>query len=265
MSSYFGLFKMTFKGELQYRAKALSGIVTQLFWGLLYIYLYTAFMGGKIIDGFSISQMISYVWIGQAFFVLRFADLPKNCAKEIENGDVCYKFVRPVDLYNQWFAEHFGYKLSATIIRCIPLLICAFILPGGINLTLPVSFSSFLVFLIALIIGAMMTSAISMISIFLTFKTLSAKGIITMMNAVCGVLGGMYVPLVFMPKGIQNVLGYLPFRFIFDLPARIYIGNIQPLEGLKLILIAIIWLAVLMFIGKMLIKLASKKTVIQGG
>lgn len=265
MRSYFGLFKMTFKGELQYRAKALSGIVTQIFWGLLYIYLYTAFMGGKVINGFSISQMISYVWIGQAFFVLRFSDLPKKCAKEIENGDVCYKFVRPVDLYNQWFAEHFGYKLSATIVRCIPLLVCAFLMPKSIRLSLPASFAGFMVFLLALLVGALMTSMISMISIFFTFKTLSAKGILTMMNAICGLLGGMYVPLVFMPQSIQNVLNYLPFRFIFDLPARTYIGNIAPLEALKLIWIAVAWLVVLMLLGKFLIKLASKKTVIQGG
>ena len=86
-----------------------------------------------------------------------------------------------------------------------------------------------------------------------------------MMNAVCGVLGGMYVPLVFMPQSIQNVLNYLPFRFIFDLPARIYIGNILPLEAFKLIGIAVLWLVALVVIGKCLIKLASKKTVIQGG
>ena len=81
MMSYFGIFKMNFKGELQYRSKAISGVVTQIFWGLMYIYLYTAFMGGKIIDGFSINQMITYVWLGQAFLVIRFLDLPKNCAK----------------------------------------------------------------------------------------------------------------------------------------------------------------------------------------
>jgi len=86
MQSYRGLFKMTFKGELQYRAKALSGITTQFFWGLLYIYLYTAFMKGDTIDGFSISQMCSFIWLGQAFFVLRYIDLPKKCAKEIYDG-----------------------------------------------------------------------------------------------------------------------------------------------------------------------------------
>lgn len=265
MSSYLGLFKMTFKGELQYRAKALSGVITQVFWGLMYIYLYTAFMGGKIIEGFSISQMISYVWIGQAFFVLRFQDLPKNCAKEIENGNVCYKFVRPVDLYNQWYAEHFGYKLSGTLIRCVPLLTVAFLLPGKMRLMLPPSFASFSLFVIALLLGAMLTSAISMITVFLVFKTLSAKGTASMVNTICGVLGGMYVPLVFMPQGVQNVLNYLPFRFIMDLPARIYIGNIPPSEAIYLIGIAIAWLIGLILLGKLLIKHAGKNTVIQGG
>lgn len=256
---------MTFKGELQYRAKALSGIVTQVFWGLLYIYLYTAFMGGNIIEGFSIPQMISYVWIGQAFFVLRFADLPKNCAKEIENGNVCYKFVRPVDLYNQWFAEHLGYKISSTIIRCIPLTIVAFLLPENMRLMLPTSVEGFILFVVALLLGALMTSAISMITVFLTFKTLSAKGTLTICNSVCGVLGGMYVPLVFMPQGLQNVLNYLPFRFIIDLPSRIYIGNISPVEALKLIAIAFVWLLILILIGKLLISKAGKNAIIQGG
>ena len=66
MKSYLGMFKMSFKGELQYRARAFSGILTQFFWGVMYVYLYTAFMGGNVIDGFSLPQMASYVWLGQA-------------------------------------------------------------------------------------------------------------------------------------------------------------------------------------------------------
>ena len=104
-----------------------------------------------------------------------------------------------------------------------------------------------------------------MISVFLTFKTLSAKGILTIINTVCGVLGGLYVPLVFMPQPVQNVLNYLPFRYIMDLPARIYIGNIPPLEALKFIGIAVVWLIVLIAIGKILIAKAGKNAVIQGG
>ena len=265
MKSYRGLFKMTFKGEIQYRAKALSGIATQFFWGVMYIYLYTAFMGGNIIEGFSISQMTSYIWLGQAFFVLRYMDLPKKCGKEIENGDVCYKFVRPVDLYNQWYFEHLGYKISATLLRFLPILIISFLLPNSLGLSLPVSLPAFLLFVVALCIGALMTSAISMMIVYLTFKTNSAKGTSTIVNTIAGILGGMYIPLPLMPEAIQNVLNYLPFRFVVDLPFRIYIGNIDIQTALMFICISVAWLIALIALGKLLLKSALKKIVIQGG
>lgn len=265
MNSYRGLFKMTFKGELQYRAKAISGVLTQFFWAIMYIYLYTAFMGNKLIEGFSIQQMISYVWLGQAFLVLRFTDLPKNCASEIENGNVCYKFVRPVNIYNQWFFEHLGYKLSATLLRFIPIVVVALILPNSIGLMLPVSLPAFLLFVLTLGIGALMTSAISMLIVCLTFKTLSAKGTTAIANTVCGLLGGLYIPLPLMPQTIQNILNYLPFRFITDLPFRIYIGNTGIIDALIFIGISLFWLVILIILGKLFMSKVLKKTVIQGG
>ena len=265
MKSYFGLFKMTFKGEVQYRAKALSGICTQLFWGLMYIYLYTAFMGGKVIEGFSIPQMVTYIWLGQAFFSMRFILLPNKCATEITNGNVCYKFVRPVDIYNQWFFEHFGQRLSATILRFFPIILITFLLPSSIGLTLPVSFTAFLLFLISLLIGCLMSVALSMLGVYLTFKTLSPKGSITIVNSITMLLGGMCIPLPLMPIAIQNVLMWLPFRYVSDLPFRIYIGNIPTMDALVQIGIALSWLIILIIIGKLLLKRALKNTIIQGG
>lgn len=263
--SYRGLFKMTFKGELQYRAKALSGVVTQFFWGVMYVYLYTAFMTGKIIDGFTISQMASYIWLGQAFFAFRYIDLPKGCGEEIKNGNVCYKFVRPLNLYNQWYVEHLGYKLSATLLRFAPIMIIALLLPSNIGLMLPTSFLAFLLFILALMLGALMTSAISMLAVGLTFRTLSPKGTSTMVNVITTILAGGYIPLPLMPKAMQNILSYLPFRFISDLPYRIYIGNIGLLSGLKFLAVGVAWLIVLILLGKLLIVKSTKKTVIQGG
>ena len=153
MKSYLGLFKMTFKGELQYRAKAISGVVTQLFWGFLYVYLYTAFMGGKVIDGFSIPQMATYIWLGQAFFALRYILLPQRCGAEITNGNVCYKFVRPVDIYNQWYFEHLGQKLSSTLLRFAPIVLITLFLPSHIGLSLPVSIEAFALFILSMAIG----------------------------------------------------------------------------------------------------------------
>lgn len=265
MKSYMGMFKMSYKGELQYRAKAFSGVITQFFWGIMYVYLYTSFMGGNLIEGFSLSQMASYVWLGQAIFALRYVDLPKNCAKEIENGDVCYKFVRPINLYNQWYFEYLGYKLSATLLRSPLIIVIALLLPAGIGLMLPVSFTALILFFISLILGALIISAISMIVVFLTFKTVSSKGTLSIVSTITGILGGLFIPLPLMPTALQNVLNYLPFRFIADLPLRIYIGSISLSSALMFIGIAVAWLVALVVLGKILLNKALKHTIIQGG
>jgi len=214
---------------------------------------------------FSIPQMVTYIWLGQAFFSMRFILLPSRCATEITNGNVCYKFVRPVNIYNQWFFEHFGQRLSATILRFFPIFIITLLLPSSISLSLPVSFTAFVLFFISLIIGCLLSVALSMIAIYITFKTLSPKGSVTIVNSITMLLGGMCIPLPLMPVAIQNVLVWLPFRYVSDLPFRIYIGNISTSNAIIQIGIAFTWLIVLIVLGKLLMKRALKNTIIQGG
>lgn len=265
MRSYLGLFKMTFKGELQYRAKALSGIATQFFWGLMYVYLYTAFMGGKVIDGFSIPQMATYVWLGQALFAMRYLGLPKNSARDIETGNVCYKYVRPISLYDQWYAEYLGEKISATMLRCLPILIVTFFLPKNVGMSLPVSLPAFLLFLVGMAIGFAMAVAFSMFAVYFSFITMSGKSAQAFVSVIVGLFGGTLVPIPLMPLGFQKVLNYLPFRYISDLPFRIYIGNVGLKEGAIALAIGLVWLVGLIMIGKLLIKSASRRVVVQGG
>lgn len=264
MSSYYGIFKMQFKGELHYRAKALSGIVTQFFFGLMYVYLYSAFMRGGL-PGFTVKQMASYVWLGQAFFAMRYVNTPKDVCRQIENGDVCYNFIRPLNLYNQWYFSYIGSTLAATLLRFAPVVIVAAILPSGYGLGLPVGGVEFLMFIVSLFLGLLINGAISMFAVYLTFVTQSSRGAPAIVNTITGVLGGMIVPLPLLPIGIQKVLNFMPFRFVSDLSFRIYVGNLDIKLALIQMLIGIAWLVLLVVLGKLLLKKALKNTIIQGG
>ena len=264
-NTYVSIFKMQFKGELQYRAKAISGIATQFFWGIMYIYLYMAFMSSDTIDGFTITQMASYIWLGQAFFALRYPGIHKNAGYEITNGNICYKFTRPINLYNQWYTEYLGEKLASTLLRFLPIIITSILLPTKYSLSMPANFTAFILFLISLIIGGLLCVAISMYSVYLTFITLSPKGTTTIVATIANLLGGAIIPIPLMPTSIQSILNFLPFRYISDLPFRIYIGNIGISDGLVQIAISIVWLIIIIVSGKLLIKNALKKTIIQGG
>ena len=62
-----------------------------------------------------------------------------------------------------------------------------------------------------------------------------------------------------------KITEYLPFRLIGDLSQRIYSGNINISYGLKSILLQIIWIIILIVIGKTIMNKALSKVSIQGG
>lgn len=262
-SSYIGIFKMQFKSEMQYRGKALSGIITQFFWGIMYIYLYKAFMKGGI-EGFSLSQMATYIWLGQAFFVMKCIHLNKRVPVEITDGNICYRFSRPLNVYSQWFAETLGQRCASSLLRSIPIIIVTIFLPAGLGLSAPASFIAFVLFVLSLSIGMLMANIFSMFSFNLVFLTMSQKSAV-LVNTFVGLFNGAYVPIPMLPNAMQNVLKWLPFGYISDLPFRIYCGNVDPKTAVFRILLGLIWLVVLVLFGQLITKKQLKNVVVQGG
>ena len=71
MKSYISYFKLKFKTGLQYRAAALAGMSTQIFFGLVYVAIYVAFYeSGSSNLPMELNELISYVWLGQCFYAL---------------------------------------------------------------------------------------------------------------------------------------------------------------------------------------------------
>ena len=68
---YLTVFRLRALQETQYRAAALGGLVTQVFFGLVYIFLYTVLYAGS--DPQALADTITYVWIQQMFFRMMFS------------------------------------------------------------------------------------------------------------------------------------------------------------------------------------------------
>ena len=70
MRSYLSYFKLKFITGLQYRAAALAGMSTQLFFGFMYISIYIAFYeSGSSNLPMKLDELINYIWITQSFFI----------------------------------------------------------------------------------------------------------------------------------------------------------------------------------------------------
>lgn len=263
---YLALFGMYAKQEFSYKGKAFWGLMAQLFWGATMVMIYTAFYEtGNGPSDFTITQIVSYAWLNQAFFVLIWMGQDSSITNLITKGDVAYEFIRPFDIYFNWYARLLSQKLVGASLRFFPIVLITIFLPAGVGLSAPASIWAFLLFIVALLLGTFLSSAVAMFINIFTFKTMSPKGVSTIIAVVYGLLGGSYIPIPLMPQVVQNIVNYLPFRYVSDLPFRLYVGNITPLNGLIFIGIQIVWIVALILLGKLCMKKCLRNVEVQGG
>lgn len=247
---------------LQYRAAAFAGLCTQLFWGLLKIMVFTAFYNqANNQESISLEQTICFIWIGQAFFLLIY-NIDKEIEWQIRMGHVAYELVRPLDLYWHWLSRAIAMRLVPTLMRCIPL----FILAGVIfHLPPPISFWSGLAFGLSSLLAIILSATITTLLTISLFWTLSGEGILRLAPHFMMLLSGLVVPLPFFPEWMQPFLHFQPFRFIVDIPCRLYTGMISIEDALPYISCQIVWIGAFILFGRLFMHRATKRLIIQGG
>lgn len=267
MMQYLYFFKLRFITNLQYRAAALAGISTQFFFGFIFVMVYVAFYkSSSSAKPINMEELVTYIWLGQAFYSLTYVYYrDKDFLGMIKNGDIAYELARPQNLYLKWYIKILAGKVSSALLKFLPILIVAFILPKPYNLSLPHSYISFILFLISLIFATILVTAIVTLFNTFVFFTMDEKGTIAILGVIAELFSGQIVPVPLMPKSLIFISSILPFRFIFDIPYRIYSGNININNSIISLFIQLIWIIVMISIGVIVQNKILKKVVVQGG
>jgi len=267
MKTYLSLMKIYFLNGLQYRVAALAGIATQFGFGFLYISVYLAFYRSNP-DAFpmEISQIVSYIWIQQAFlalFMMWFFEW--SIFNTITSGGIAYDLARPMDIYGKWFCQCIASRIARTVLRCLPLLLVAFLLPYPYKLILPPDILQFSLFLLSSLLALLVIAAFGMFIYISTIHTMNPVGIRAISAALSDFLGGHIIALPFFPDGFRQVAELLPFAAMQNMPLRIYSGNIAGIDAVYGIIFQVFWLIVLIVLGKLWMKTSLLKVIVQGG
>jgi ABC-2 type transport system permease protein len=267
MKKYLAIFRIRFANSLQYRVAALAGVVTQFAWGFMELLAFSAFYkANPAVFPMEFNQVVSYIWLQQAFlalFMVWFFEV--EIFDSISNGAIAYELARPIDLYNRWFCQSVANRLSKAVLRCLPILIVAFLIPAPFRMSLPQNAIQLTLFFVSLALGLCVVVAFSMLIYISTFYTLSPIGMRMMSAVIADFFAGGVVPLPFFPPGFRAVAELLPFASMQNMPLRIYSGNIASKDALLGVLLQLFWLFTLVLIGKLTMKNALKRVVVQGG
>jgi ABC-2 type transport system permease protein len=267
MNAYLSVWKLRFINGLQYRAAALAGMATQLFFGFIFIMIFIAFYNQSTVQPpISLRELVAYVWLQQvflAFVMLWFRD--NEIFQLITSGNIAYELCRPCGIYPFWYAKLLATRLSNAVLRCFPILFISFLLPDPYRLTLPPSPLALVLFLVTLLLGLLVIVSISMLIYITVFWTMSPTGSILMIAIAGEFFAGMVIPVPLMPHWLQNITYALPFRWTADFPFRVYSGHIPQSEALWGIFVQLLWLVVLVGVGRWCLNKALRQIVVQGG
>ena len=263
MRAYRAVFSARFRLLLQYRSSAYAGMVTQIFWGLIRVAIFSAFYHSTSAkQAIPLPDMITYLWIVQGTIALTLGNVDKDVRQMIKDGTIAYELVRPLDLYGYWYSRAVANLLTPTFLRFIPLSIIALTFFG---MRLPASSLSALCWLLVTLTAFLMTaSLVTFVTAFLLY-TISAEGIMRIIPTITYAFSGMLIPIPLMPIWAQKICNFLPFAGMMDRPIRFYIGNLPPSAVFGAIGHQLLWLAILVISGRALLRRATRRIVVQGG
>ncbi len=263
MISYWAVLSARFRELLQYRAAAVAGMGTQLFWGLIRVMIFEAFYrSSTAAQPMEIGEVVTYVWLGQAFLALLPWNIDLNLRSQIRSGGVGYELLRPVDLYSYWFIRSVAWRGAPTLLRAPPLIAVALIFMG---MDAPASWASAGAFVASMAGVILLSAAISTLFNITMLWTISADGMLGLAPAIVTILSGMIVPIPLYPGWAQAVLNILPFRGLVDIPFRLYLGHIPPSDLPLLLTHQLAWTVAIALLGRWLLAMGLRRMVTQGG
>lgn len=267
MKKYLSFFRMRFHMGLQYRTAAIAGMTTQFVWGFMEILVFRAFYAADpAAFPMTFEATANYIWLQQAFLAVFAAwMLEPEIFDCIIDGNVAYELCRPVNIYDMWFARSMASRLSRVVLRCIPILMAAPLLPKPYGISAPPSTAQFFVFLLTLALSFLVSVSFYMWIYVLTFYTISPMGLRIMVGSVVEFLSGGGIPLPFFPDQVRRFLELLPFASMQNVPLRVYSGSMTPAETQQAIVLQLFWLFVLVAAGRYMCARAVRHVALQGG
>jgi ABC-2 type transport system permease protein len=263
MQAYWTVFRARFRMLLQYRAAALAGFGTQLFWGGIRVMIFDAFYRSTTAPmPMTREQTITYLWLIQALLLLLPWHVDPDVREAIRSGSVAYELVRPTDLYWFWFSRAMAQRIAPMLLRAVPMFIVAGLFLG---LQPPASLASALAWLASSMAAMLLSTALITIMTITMLWTIVGNGINRLLVAVINFASGSLVPLAFFPLWARRILNVLPFRGLMDIPFRLYVGDIPP--GALWVNLAqqLLWVALLILLGRWLLARGRRRLVVQGG
>jgi ABC-2 type transport system permease protein len=263
MSVYIHVATKSFQRHLAYRAANLAGIATNLFFGAVYVFIYSAlFRNRGAMGGMDVRDTVTYAVLTQSLLMAMSAFGNRELSESIVSGDIATDLSRPVGCYPYWGAIDLGRGVYYLIFRGVPTFILGALL---FHARLPRGPEVWPLFFLAVASGMLVSFAFRFIAASLAFWTTDVRGINYLVSTAILFFAGFIVPLNFFPDWLRRVTDWLPFRAMAHLPVSIYLGKVEGSAAARALAVEMLWLIALAMLGHLILRSMVRRLSTHGG
>jgi len=266
MRKYFEYVKNAFKESLAYRVEYFMGITQSLFLLLVQLYLWRALLGqseqaSTDMGVITLNEMTTYVLMSTIIATLIYSNVILNINDRIRNGQISMDLIKPVNFKTYMFCNMIGRSFFNFLFQLLPVLAIGLIFIG---IDYP-SMQNLLLFCVTLVNAIIIMFLIQYSLGLLAFWYMSMWQVEMLLWTLIRLFSGQWIPLWFFPKILVNISNFLPFRLMYFVPISIYLGKVELVDSMYLLIQQLIWIVVLFGMTRLMWRAAIKKLVIQGG
>jgi ABC-2 type transport system permease protein len=263
MRLYWEVARRAMQRQLAYRTENLAGLFTNIFFGYLRAAVFLAvYQVATDVGGYDVKAAVTYSWVTQAMIMIIALWNWWDIELTIRTGDVVSDLAKPFSYLGFWLARDLGRATYYVALRAAPVMLGGQILFG---LRWPSSPLAWLAFAASMILAVVVSFGWRFLLNVSAFWTTDARGLGALANAATMFLGGFVVPIRYFPDWLQQVVLALPFASMVQSPADIFVERVQGTDLLGVVLGQVFWAIALLALAQVVVAVATRRVVVQGG
>ncbi|HET8529278.1 MAG TPA: ABC-2 family transporter protein [Gaiellaceae bacterium] len=239
-----------------------AGVFTNTIFGFIQAYVLLAVYRHRTdVGGYRADDAVTYVWLAQALLMTVYVFGWQELALRIRDGSIATDLSRPLDPQRYWLAFDLGRAPYHFLFRgVVPFVV------GGLVFRLHYpNVGNALLFVLSLALAVVVSLAFRFLYNLPAFWLLDIRGVLILALTVNLFFSGMIVPIAFFPHWLGQVAQVLPFAAILQTPIDVWLGKHHGWELVGVLALQAAWAGVLLALGRVGLRTATRKLVVQGG
>lgn len=256
----------SFRRYATYRLATAAGVFTNTVFGFILAYAFMALWHERPqLGGYEQAQALTFVWVGQALLAsvaLMGGGFEGELQERIRSGDVAIDLYRPADLQLWWLAADLGRAGFQLLGRgVVPLAVGAL----AFDLALPVSPLVWASFLVSVALAVLISFATRFLVGLSAFWMMDGVGASMASTVLAMFFSGMMLPLTVFPGALGEVVRWLPWAGMLQVPADVLLERRAGWAVLAGFVFQLVWALAVLAVGRWVMSVATRRVVVQGG